>query len=294
MMLVDYSDSESESEKQKKQTLPPPLQRPKPGGLSGLLPKPRGARGNTREENGPKKIIVNLPKPKHDLENGPPTKKARVGGGSGLSAMLPAPKRSGTTVKNAPPPPPPPPPPPTVWETKNPSSETIIQTETGDKAPTGGSGFVSVASSTRFVPQSVARKPIQPASTFKRAGGTGGTTRPATAKPKVSLFGSGGWHPYRYRQVEEFANIRTGPSLTSAKPTTKATFTGEYQPIMLTTTKPANRPKGMSDTQDGDSCPEEATATPETALSARGHNGPQDLETIAREAGLDDAAVDIS
>lgn len=180
-MLVDYSDSESESEKQKSSTSPLPLPPLKSGGLSALLPKPKGARKNNGEDNGPKKIIVNLPKLKHDdLEDGPPTKKARVGGGSGLSAMLPAPKRSGTAAKN--------PPPPTVSDIKNPSSETITQTEAGDKAPSSGNGFVSVASSTRFVPQSVVRKPIQPTSVFKKPGGA---ARLVTSKPKVSLFGSG-------------------------------------------------------------------------------------------------------
>lgn len=181
-MLVDYSDSESESEKQKRSTSALPLPPLKSGGLSALLSKPKGARKNNSEGGGPKKIIVNLPKLKHDdLEDGPSTKKARVGGGSGLSAMLPAPKRSGTTAKN-------PPPPPTVSEIKNPSSETIMQTEAGNKAPSSGNGFVSVASSTRFVPQSVARKPIQPTSAFKKPGGA---ARPVTTKPKVSLFGLG-------------------------------------------------------------------------------------------------------
>lgn len=183
-MLVDYSDSESESEKQKKSTSPLPLPPLKSGGLSALLPKPKGVRKNNGEDNGPKKIIVNLPKLKHDdLEDGPQTKKVRVGGGSGLSAMLPAPKRSGTAAKN-----PLLPPPPTVSEIKSPSSETIMQKEVGDKAPSSGNGFVSVASSTRFVPQSVARNPIQPTSAFKKPGGA---AKPATAKPKISLFGSG-------------------------------------------------------------------------------------------------------
>lgn len=191
-MLVDYSDSESESEQQKGSAFPPPLSpTPKSGGLSALLPKPKGTRKNTSEEkNGPKKFIVNLPKFKNDdPEDGPPAKKARVGGGSGLSAMLPAPKRSWAAAKNAPPPPPPPPPP--AWETKNSGSETIMQAGVGNSTPSGGKGFVSVASSARFVPQSVARKPIQPASAFKKTGGIGDATRLAPVKPKVSLFGSG-------------------------------------------------------------------------------------------------------
>lgn len=177
-MLVDYSDSESESEQQKKPTPPSPL---RPSSPSVLPPKPKGTRKNTGEDSGPKKIIVNLPKPKNDdLEDGPPTKKARIGGG--LSAMLPAPKRSGTARKSMPLPPP-----PAARETKNSTSETTIQAETDNEASSGGSGF-SVASSTRFVPQSVARKPIQPTSAFRKPGST---TGPASAKPKVSLFGSG-------------------------------------------------------------------------------------------------------
>lgn len=191
-MLVDYSDSESESGEQKRPTPPPPIPTLKLGGLSALLPKPKGARKtakNSGEETGPKKIIVNLPKIKdNDPEDGPPTKRARIGGGSGLSAMLPAPKRSGATAKNAYPPPPPP---LAAQEVKDPSSEVVEHNEEDKKAPSGGNGSVSAASSTRFVPQSVARKPIQPASSFKRSGGTGGTTRPAPTKPKVSLFGSG-------------------------------------------------------------------------------------------------------
>lgn len=191
-MLVDYSDSESETEQQKRSALPPSLPLVKSNGLSALLPKPKGTRKNTSEENGPKKFIVNLPKlKKDDPEDGPPVKKARVGGGSGLGAMLPAPKRSGAVAKNAYLPSPSPPPPPPARETKNSDLGTIIQAEPDDKASSGEEGFVSVASSTRFVPQSVARKPIQPASTFKKLGSTTGTARPTPIKSKMYLFGSG-------------------------------------------------------------------------------------------------------
>lgn len=81
------------------------------------------------------------------------------------------------------------------------------------------------------------------------------------------------------------------------KSTTKASFNGEYQPIMLAVAKPANRPNGISEAQEDDSYPEGAEANGGTATvsktvsRAHGHNGPQDLETIAREAGLDDSAV---
>lgn len=97
----------------------------------------------------------------------------------------------------------------------------------------------------------------------------------------------------KHRQAEELADIKAGSSLASTKSTTKATFTGEYQPIMLTAAKPLNRPKGTSGAQDDDAYPEGPVAIPDTTPSAHGHNGPQDLETIAREAGLDDAAVSI-
>lgn len=98
----------------------------------------------------------------------------------------------------------------------------------------------------------------------------------------------------KYLQVEKLADIKAGPSLSSTKSTTKATFTGEYQPIMLTAAKPPNRPKGAPGAQDDDTYPEEPVVIPKTTPSAYGYNGPQDLETIAREAGLDDAAVSIS
>lgn len=189
-MLVDYSDSESESEQQKNPTPPPPSPPPKFGGLSALLPKPKGVQKNAKgggEDNGPKKFIVNLPKVKNeDLEDEPPAKKARIGGGSGLGAMLPAPKRSGAAAKNAPPPP------PEAQEFKDSSRKAMEEAgEDMKKTPPIGNGFVSVASSTRFVPQSVARKPIQPTSSFKKQGGPGGVKGPAAAKTKVSLFGSG-------------------------------------------------------------------------------------------------------
>lgn len=69
---------------------------------------------------------------------------------------------------------------------------------------------------------------------------------------------------------------------------------------MLSTAKPANRLKAISGAQVDDACfeggdaNEGAAAAPEIASGASSHSGPQDLETIAREAGLDDAAVNIS
>lgn len=189
-MLVDYSDSESESE-QKRAKSPLPLTPPK-SGLLTLLPKPKGARKNAKdsvEDNGPKKIIVNLPKHKDDdADDGPPAKKARIRGGSGLSAMLPAPKRSGATIKNAPQPQPLPLP-PAPQEVKVPGFTTVSKGSEDEKLPLVGNGGGNGSSSTRFVPQSLARKPIQPASSFKKSGGA--ASRPVPVKPKVSLFGAG-------------------------------------------------------------------------------------------------------
>lgn len=66
---------------------------------------------------------------------------------------------------------------------------------------------------------------------------------------------------------------------------------------MLVAERPANRPKGAQE----DDCYNEGSDTnagtagvPDTASSIRDHSGPQDLETIARQAGLGDAAVSTS
>ncbi|KAI5851262.1 hypothetical protein DFP73DRAFT_472445 [Morchella snyderi] len=281
LALVDYtSDSDSESE-QKQSTPSPPQSQPQRPGLSALLPKPKGARkaaGGGGEDNNPKKIIVNLPKFK-DNEAGdrPPAKRTKIGGGSGLSSMLPAPKRSGAITRNAPPSPPPPTPPsapPVAQETHNVDEGTIEKVEEDQKQSLRENEGVN--RSTRFVPQSVARKPIQPTSSFKHSGAIKSTASKSTAtKQKISLFGA-------------------GPSLSSSKKSTTPIAPGEYQPIMLTVTTPANKPKGTSGAQDENSYFEEANGAvdPEpNSIDTSVENAPQDLETIAREAGLDDAAM---
>lgn len=193
LALVDYtSDSDSESE-QIPSTPPPPQSQPQRPGLSALLPKPKGARktaGGGGEDNGPKKIIVNLPKLNdNEVDDGPPTKKTKIGGGSGLSSMLPAPKRSGAVMRNAPPPPPPPAP-SIPQETHNVDEGATERVGEGKKQSLRENE--SVNRSTRFVPQSVARKPIQPTSSFKHSGAIKSTTSKSTAtKQKVSLFGAG-------------------------------------------------------------------------------------------------------
>lgn len=197
LALVDYtSDSDSESE-QKPSTPPPPQSQPQRPGLSALLPKPKGARktaGGGGEDSGPKKIIVNLPKLNdNEVDDGPPTKKTKIGGSSGLSSMLPAPKRSGAVMRNAPPPSPPTPPPsaPSVaQETHNVDEGAIERVEEDKKQSLRENEGVN--RSTRFVPQSVARKPIQPTSSFKHSGAIKSATSKSTAtKQKVYLFGAG-------------------------------------------------------------------------------------------------------
>lgn len=66
---------------------------------------------------------------------------------------------------------------------------------------------------------------------------------------------------------------------------------------MLVAERPVNRPKGAQE----DDCYHEGSDTntgpatvPGTASSIRDHNEPQDLETIARQVGLGDAAVSTS
>jgi hypothetical protein len=199
LALVDYtSDSDSESEQKRSTPPPPPQSQPQRPGLSALLPKPKGARkaaGGGGEDNGPKKIIVNLPKLKdNEVDDGPPTKKTKIGGGSGLSSMLPAPKRSGAVMKNAPPPPPPPTPPPSApsvaQETQNVDEGATERVEEDKKQSLRENEGVN--RSTRFVPQSVARKPIQPTSSFKHSGAIKGAASKSTStKQKISLFGAG-------------------------------------------------------------------------------------------------------
>jgi len=199
-MLVNYSDSESDSEDQKPKLSPQRSSLSRKAGLSDLLPKPKESQKTGQDGDivaaGPKKFIVNLPKldTQGDGADGPPTKKLRTGGGgSGLSAMLPAPKRSGATAKA---------------DTK-PSPSPIehgTDKETTDGAanepvPTGRATSASAV----FVPQSVARRPIQPTSAFKKSSGAG-VVKPRSQVPtkaKVSLFGAGEFGHVLYRLLAE-------------------------------------------------------------------------------------------
>jgi hypothetical protein len=98
-----------------------------------------------------------------------------------LSLILPAPKRSGTGAKGITKPITPPP--PVEGAELDGSSEEKL-------APGNG----AEGSSTMFVPQSVARKSIQPSSAFRKPMGVGGaakSVKPGQVRSKISLFGAG-------------------------------------------------------------------------------------------------------
>lgn len=67
---------------------------------------------------------------------------------------------------------------------------------------------------------------------------------------------------------------------------------------MLTAAKPANKPKGTTAGAQNDDAYFEARGqdrgASETSSVTAVDSGPQDLEIIAREAGLNDAAVSLS
>ncbi|GAO48816.1 hypothetical protein SAICODRAFT_6895 [Saitoella complicata NRRL Y-17804] len=106
MGLVDYgSDSDDGQEVQQQPAA-------KPSGLASMLPPPKkasrlGSMLPPPKKGGPRKIMVNLPElSKEGIEDigEPNQKKPRIGGGaSGLSALLPAPKRAPAAPAPAPP-----------------------------------------------------------------------------------------------------------------------------------------------------------------------------------------------
>ena len=129
-----------------------------------------------------------------------------------------------------------------------------------EKKPTP---VATAPANTMFIPQSVARKPIQPMSAFRRKGvqkssSTASIPKPKTAptRLKVSLFGS--------------APV--------AKPVAQAATGGEYKPIMLETLKP-EKPIDR---------PEETYEEPPPQPEEEQIN---DIQTLAQDVGLDDAAV---
>lgn len=269
MLDLDYG-SDSDTEQTPAPVPVPPPRPPKPSsGLSALLPKPKSRK--QRETSGadkdaPKKIVVNLPKIDDEGdEDSRPAKKARSGGGgSGLSALLPAPKRSGAAKKDAPPPPPPPPPP-------EPSTEepfTTTATGTGEKK--------AIGSNTMFVPQSVARKPIQPMSAFRKRAASGVGAKPKAPKPQVSLFGAG-------------AIVGAAPRSQTMKPVAAA----EYKPIMIEAAQPMRRP--AEETYEEPVFWGEAEVVQQSSYTQTSSvtqvQPANDLDSLAREAGLDEAAM---
>ncbi|KAI5778672.1 mitotic checkpoint regulator, MAD2B-interacting-domain-containing protein [Geopyxis carbonaria] len=284
-MLVDYSDSDaSDTEVQNTNAAPAPVRTSPPkntGSLAALLPKPKGRKNKDASavDQGPKKIIVNLPKISDEEFNQPPTKKARIGGGggSGLSAMLPAPKRSSAAKAN-------PVAPPVPSSSKAPESGIKDETKMeGIKSTEDKEGpnekSKSKATNTTFVPQSVARKPIQPMSAFrKKAAATAtssvGIMNKVPAKPKVSLFGS--------------APIITGSNRRPKAP--KAVTAREYKPIMLESTKPASRPLDDTDVF-GEAGLDDSSTLESKNTDASEVRPANDLDSVAREIGLDDAAM---
>jgi hypothetical protein len=270
MLDLDYG-SDSDSEQTTPAAAPPPPAPSKPSGLAALLPKPKSRKQKDAEgvaKDAPKKIVVNLPKVDDLDDDAPPAKKARIGGGgggSGLSALLPAPKRSGAAKQHAPPPPPPP--------TEEAASEEAATTTTEEiKKPAATS-----ETNTMFVPQSVARKPIQPMSAFKKkkgAAGAGAKPKVEAPKPTVSLFGAG-------------ATVGAAPRPQVARPVAAA----DYKPIMLEPAQPMRRPV---DADDEPAFEESVEMMQQSSYAEVTQVQPaNDLDSLAREAGLDEAAVSV-
>ncbi|KAF8250467.1 hypothetical protein K440DRAFT_618978 [Wilcoxina mikolae CBS 423.85] len=283
MLDLDYSDSDA-SDSEQKTIAPVPAPAPtraaspppptKLSGLSALLPKPKSRKHKdpTADKDAPKKIVVNLPKFDQDDEDGRPAKKARTGGTSGLSALLPAPKRSGAAKREV----------DALATTSDPVGH-VKDTESGgskDAAEQTKSEIKATgASNTMFVPQSVARKPIQPMSAFRKKGtvDVSGKPKAEPSKLKVSLFGSA--------------------TTVASNPRSKATSSisaGEYKPIMLEVAKPIRKPQEDTEYLDEDpgfDAGSTASVHQGSYTTGSGSAQPQDLVSLAREAGLDQNAM---
>lgn len=291
-MLVDYSDSESDSESKSVVPTPaPPAPEPsapaKPSfglGLAALLPKPKSREKGAAASDGPTKIVVNLPKVEDDDLDEPPSKKFKTSGVS-LNDLLPAPKNSGVPATNA--------------DAESTQEKKKKDEDRIEKDRLAKEGWESVgdkgkkpAASTMFVPQSVARKPIQPMSAFKKS--SSAAPKKEVVKPKMSLFGSG--RPCTYScQNREVEPVHLGVNLVAKpKPSSRSSVlapAAEYKPIMLETTTPASKPEAYSDDEE-DAVDDGPAVSGTAAPYATGEmQGPQDLEAIAREAGLDESAV---
>jgi hypothetical protein len=89
MKLVDYSDSDASDSEAQQDRSPPPAPKPEHAPVPSKLAR--------------KQIIVDLPKPSQAEIEGPVKKRLRTdGGGGGLFAILPPPKRSKPTVNGIP------------------------------------------------------------------------------------------------------------------------------------------------------------------------------------------------
>ena len=195
MLDLDYSDSDVSDPEQDTGAAPPP---PAPtSGLFALLPKPksrkhRDATTAATDRDAPKKIVVNLPKPDKEDEDDRPAKKARTGGLSALSALLPAPKRSGAAGNAG------------DAAATGAAATVTAAASAGGPVESGGVGEgagertqpeinATSATNTAFMPQSVARKTIQPMSAFRKKGPAGAAAKAKAepARPRGSLFGSG-------------------------------------------------------------------------------------------------------
>ncbi|CCX08480.1 Similar to Cell cycle control protein cwf20; acc. no. Q9USK4 [Pyronema omphalodes CBS 100304] len=266
MLDLDYGSDSDSSETETFVTPRAPSPPPKPtSGLFSLLPKPKKGKDKDANANpdAPKKIVVNLPK-FDDVEEDRPAKKARTGGGiSGLSAMLPAPKRKAPVGA--------PPPPPSIEE---PVHEPVMKED--KELP---KIEATSKANTAFIPQSLARKPIQPMSAFKKKKGTtgagasaasaGATKKVESPKPQVSLFGS-------------VSTVASAPKRKKTVPT------GEYKPIMLEAAQPMKKPADDTEYLEED---------PNFGQTSQAYSGqsmaeePQDLHQLVEHAGLDENAM---
>jgi len=278
MLDLDYSDSDA-SDSEQIATAPPPAQAlpspKKPSSLSAFLPKPKSRKhkDSRPDQDRPKKIVVALPKfDDDDDDEDRPAKRARTDGGSGLSAMLPAPKRAGAMkVDSAP--------------MRDIVTEKISKdTEREDSQNHNGVGEQEKESDVRkpstttnpmFVPQSVTRKPIQPMSAFKK--GPALKPKPQPTKPKVSLFGS----------AATMTN-KPQPKVNRLK------IGGEYKPIMVEAAKPLPKPEDDAEYVEEFSYLDNGAASlqPSTHVDPSSIAQPaDDLDALARGAGLDEQAM---
>ncbi|KAF8415481.1 mitotic checkpoint regulator, MAD2B-interacting-domain-containing protein [Tirmania nivea] len=310
MALVDYSsDSDSEITAP---TLPskPAASSSLSSSLSALLPKPKSKAGPSpivASSGGSRKIVVGLAKAEEGAgdagDDGPPNKRARIGGGSGLrgglASMLPAPKKrvqngiggksetgTGNRSEN--------------WKARNGDGDgdVAIPKPRLEKEEVSGPRLKEEGKEkevkrqpppkpvVQFMPQNVARRTIKPMSSFRKkkapgsegvAGGIGARTAsvPEKSKSKVSLFGA----------VTEPTHI------SSTKPV------AEYKPLLVTsaTVPSETTPQPSSEAYYDLSAHHDPNAHYDPNLayqtSMQLTSNPNSLESIAQTIGLDDTAM---